>query len=242
MVAPSLPVVLVHGAWHGGWSWSGLQHALDGLGVASYAIDLPGRGLSVTQSAGLAGDVRSLSAALDQLDRRVVLVGHSYGGAVVSEVGGRHPNVASIAFVAAFALESGESVNGFLRAAPRHPVRVGEAMRPQPDGSILLDPDVAADLFAFAGSDEATITAQVARLCAQPAGTFTDTLGADPFDRVPTTYVLCEDDEIVHPAHQEIMAARCTATVRLRGGHFPMHQSTADLAAVVATLAREAVA
>ena len=242
MPLPALPVVLVHGAWHGAWSWSALQYELERSGVASYAVDLPGRSTSIEAPAGLAGDVRAVSAVLDRLATPVVLVGHSYGGAVVSGVAGQHRAVAAAVYVAAFALEAGESVNGFLRGAPRHPSRLADAMRPQPDGAVVLDPTAALDLLAWPGSDADAVAAQVARLSPQPAGTFTDPVDAHPFGRIPTTYVLCERDELVHPAHQEILAARCATTVRLAGGHFPMHEATDALTSIIADVARTAAA
>jgi pimeloyl-ACP methyl ester carboxylesterase len=227
-----IPVVLVHGAWHGGWSWSALQHQLDRRGIASYAPDLPGRGLSTTGVNGLAGDALAVETMLDRIDSPVLLVGHSYGGAVVTEVAGRSSAVAGVVYVCAFALEPGESVNGFLRAAPRRQVGLAEYMLPQPDGSILLDRQRVGAIYGDLPALE--IDAHVARLSPQPPDTFTGTVTAAPYGRVPTTYVLCEHDDAVHPDHQELMAARCDRVIRLASGHFPMLAATAMLADIVA--------
>src|SRR5436853_7049381 len=100
-------VVLVHGAWHGAWCWADVIARLDAAGQPSVAVDLP----SVSSaSATLADDVACVRAALDAVDGEALLVGHSYGGVVVTDAG-RHPAVAHLAYVTAFALEPGESAN-----------------------------------------------------------------------------------------------------------------------------------
>jgi pimeloyl-ACP methyl ester carboxylesterase len=234
----SIPVVLVHGAWHAGWSWAALQHELDQRGVASYAPDLPGRGLSTQPAGGLAGDAAAIESMLERLASPVLLVGHSYGGAVVTQVAGRSEHVAGVVYVCAFALEPGESVNGFLRAAPRRRVGLSDYMVPQSDGSIVLDRRRAGAVYGDLPAPE--VAAHLARLSPQPADTFTAVVTAAGFGRVPTTYVLCEHDDAVHPDHQELMAARCDRCVRLASGHFPMLSATAALGEIVATAATAA--
>src|SRR5437870_13500893 len=103
----SRTVVLVHGAWHGAWCWEQVLTHLDNAGRRAIAVDLP----SVSSAtATLAGDVACVRAALDAVENDALLVGHSYGGVVVTEAG-RHPAVAHIASLTAFALEPGESGN-----------------------------------------------------------------------------------------------------------------------------------
>ena len=68
-------VVLVHGAWHGAWCYASLQHALDELGIPSYAVDLPGHGASLLPPTDLLGDAAHVAAVLDRIDGPVVLVG-----------------------------------------------------------------------------------------------------------------------------------------------------------------------
>ena len=235
MATDVLPILLVHGAWHGAWSWSALQHALDTRGVPSYAIDLPGRGTSPVPASGLAGDVEAVVSAVRVLGRPVTVVAHSYGGAVASVVAAREPLAASVVHVAAFALVAGESVTGFLRSAPRHPVGVSTLMQSQPDGSIVLDPDRAGEVYGTA-LPELEVAAHVARLSAQPADTLTGTVEADPFGLVPTSYVLCARDDTVHPEHQQILAARCDRTITLDSDHFPMLHSAGALADALLTL------
>lgn len=235
-MSSTLPVVLVHGAWHGAWSWAAVQHALDRRGVPSYAIDLPGRGTSTETPRGMVGDALAVDGVLDLLDREVVLVGHSYAGAVIGEVAGRSERVVDVVYVAALAVRRGESIQSFLRSAPRHAVKLSDHMRPQEDGSILLDPTRADEIYT--DLDPLAAQAHVARLSPQPADTFTQELSGDPFGRVPTTYVLCERDEAVAPEHQELFAARCDRVVRLDSDHFPMFHAPDAIADVLTPLAR----
>ncbi|MEC8465318.1 MAG: alpha/beta fold hydrolase, partial [Actinomycetota bacterium] len=74
-------VLLVHGAWHGAWCWAPLQQALDQLGIPSYAIDLPGHGISPLPLGDLHSDAAAVVEALDTLPSDTLLIGHSYGGA-----------------------------------------------------------------------------------------------------------------------------------------------------------------
>ncbi len=83
-------VVLVHGAWHGAWCWAAVQAELDGRGLASLAVDLPGHGASTLPFTDLAGDAAHVADVVARAARPVVLVGHSYGGAVIGEAGA-HP-------------------------------------------------------------------------------------------------------------------------------------------------------
>jgi pimeloyl-ACP methyl ester carboxylesterase len=83
------PVVLVHGAWHGAWCWGAVQAELDARGVPTLAVDVPGHGASTLPFTDLAGDAAHVANIVARAARPVVLVGHSYGGAVIGEAGGQ---------------------------------------------------------------------------------------------------------------------------------------------------------
>jgi pimeloyl-ACP methyl ester carboxylesterase len=93
-------VVLVHGAWHGGWCWEKVIPLLEAAGVDSVAVDLP--------LTSLREDADATRTALDAVPGEAVLCGHSYGGAVITEAG-HHPAVAHLAYLTAFACDEGES-------------------------------------------------------------------------------------------------------------------------------------
>lgn len=240
-VMSSRLVVLVHGAWHGAWCWAPLQAELDRRGVASLAIDLPGHGSTGTSFTDLHGDAR---AVLDVIETQAalgrtapVLVGHSYGGAVITEVASRCDDIAHLVYLAAFALETGESVMSALSAMPKREVGLSAAMRPGENGTSLLDP-VAAIPALYGTCDPQVAAASVARLSAQPMETMTQPVTGSPLGTVASTYVVCSLDDAVHPDHQRIMAERCRTVVTFDTDHSPFASMTTETADLLERIAR----
>src|ERR1700761_1373497 len=130
-------VVLVHGGFVDGSGWRGVYDLLtaDGFNVS----------VVQNQTISLAGDVETTHHVLDKQDGPAILVGHSYGGAVITE-SGRHPNVAGLVYIAAFAPDAGQSVNTLLGSlepdAPQPPIL------PPVDGFLFLDRDKFAASFS----------------------------------------------------------------------------------------------
>lgn len=234
-------IVLVHGAWHGAWCWAPLQAELDRRGIASIAIDLPGHGASSAPLTGLHGDAAAVSASLDELHRRsdapVVLVGHSYGGAVITHAAAGRNDIAELVYVAAFALDDGESVLGALGAMEPRDIALSAAMVPSEDGtSTTLDPAVAAGAL-YNECPDAAIAAALARLSPQPMATMTEAVIGDPRSTISSTYVVCAKDRSVHPDHQATMASRCSARIDLDTDHSPFVSAVGELADALQTAA-----
>jgi pimeloyl-ACP methyl ester carboxylesterase len=229
-------VVLVHGAWHGAWCFAALQHALDDLGVPSYAIDLPGHGASLLPLADLHTDADHVAAVLDRIDGPVVLVGHSYGGAVVSRAAAGRSSVQHLVYLAAFALHADESVMSLLRALPPAQVGLAAAMRSHADNCTVLDPVLAAPAL-YGDCPAPAVKAALARLSPQPQATMVQPLEISALGTVPSTYVVCQRDDAVHPSHQSAMAERCTHSVAFNCDHSPFLSRTADTAALLHRLA-----
>lgn len=229
-------VLLVHGAWHGAWCWAGLQARLDALGIASMAVDLPGHGASTQPLGDLYGDAQHVADVVDLLDRPVVLVGHSYGGAVVTEAAVRATGqVAHLVYLTAFAIDEGETILDFLGSQPGAPAALSGALRMRDDGSSVLDP-VAGAPALYGTSPAELVPAAVARLSPQPMVTFAQPATGSPRDRIPSTYLVCTQDQAITPAHQQTLAARCTTTVTFDCDHSPflsMPDRTAELIAGV---------
>lgn len=120
-------VILVHGAWADGSSWSKVIPKLQAKGYKVVAVQLP--------LTSLKDDVATVERALKLEDGPVVLVGHSYGGVVITEAG-NDPKVKSLVYVAAFAPDAGESAFGLTKAAP--PVPLGNEIRPDETGFLKL--------------------------------------------------------------------------------------------------------
>lgn len=224
-------VVLVHGAWHGAWCWAALQAELDRRAVPSLAVDLPGHGASTLPLGDMYGDAQHVVDVVDRLDRPVLLVGHSYGGAVVTEAAVRTDGVVAVTYLAAFALEEGEAVRDLSRAVPRESLLRGASV-PGDGATTVLDP--AAAVPALYGSCRAEIvSAALRRLGPQPNATFAQPATGNPRPAIPSTYVVCLRDQSVHPDVQRHMAARCDRTVEIDTDHCPMLSAVAATADVI---------
>ncbi|MEV1002601.1 alpha/beta hydrolase [Nonomuraea sp. NPDC050202] len=222
-MTPVRNIVLVHGGFVDGSGWRGVYDELTWDGLRVHIVQNP--------TLSLAGDVRATRRVLDGLDGPAVLVGHSYGGAVISEAG-HHPNVASLVYVTAFAPDKGESVDSLTVGAPAPPVL------PPADGFLLLDRD------RFAGWFAADLPDQVAAFMADsqvPWGV--DALRgpvAEPaWKHRPSWYVLATQDRMIPPPTQRMMAERAGSTVVEVIGSHAVHISQP---AAVADLIRQAAA
>lgn len=219
-------VVLVHGAWHGAWCFDPVLAELAAAGIDAIAVDLPGHGDDPGPLGDLHDDAARVRAVLDGLDGECMLLGHSYGGAVITEAG-VHPAVRHLVYLAAFAIDAGESC---MAAAVAESEALDLWSEGQPsladaivfhdDGTTTLDLELAG-LFLYNDCDEASTAAAVARLGPQPVVTLADTPTAVAWRERPSTYVVCTDDLAVHPELQRAMARRCTTSVDWPTSHSP---------------------
>ena len=208
MSAAGKSVVLVHGGFVDGAGWKGVYDILkqDGYDVA--VVQNP--------TLSLAGDNTATRQILDEQTEPVILVGHSYGGAVVSEAG-THEKVAALVYVTAFVPDAGESVNtlisGFPADGPQPPIL------PPRDGFLFLDKERFHESFAGdVPADEAAFMAD----SQVPWGL--DALGGpvtEPAWRSkPSWYLVVTDDRMIPPVAQRSMAERCGAKVtEVPGSH-----------------------
>ena len=205
--------VLVHGLFNGAWAWDGVRARLEAAGVPSAAVELP--------MTSLEDDVAATVAELDRFGKPAVLVGHSYGGAVVTAAG-EHPQVRHLLYLAAFALAEGESVSRALPDRDIPPTGLGEALRFSAEGQqVSVDPALAVDLFyADAPADRRGGRGRPASArppVGVPRGARHHRLATRP-----STYVVCADDRTVHPDLQRAMAERATDRQEWPGGHSPI--------------------
>jgi pimeloyl-ACP methyl ester carboxylesterase len=194
-------VVLVHGGFVDGSGWQGVYDLLVADGYRVSIVQNP--------TLSLADDVAITNRVLDLQDGPTVLVGHSYGGAVITEAG-THDKVASLAYIAAFAPDKGESVNTLI-ADPPPGAPVPPILPPQ-DGFLFLDRT------KFAGSFAADVPADLASFMADaqvPWGV--DALGGtitEPaWRQKPSWYLVATDDHMIPPPAQRAMSERAGSTV-----------------------------
>jgi pimeloyl-ACP methyl ester carboxylesterase len=193
-------VVLVHGGFVDGSGWQGVYDSLTRDGFRVAVVQNP--------TLSLDGDAQATRQIIDAQDGPVVLVGHSYGGAVITEAGS-HPNVAALVYICAFAPDQGESVGsliaGFPADGPQPPIL------PPRDGFLFLDRDkfhasFAADLPAEQAAFMAD--AQVPWNVAAPAGAITEA----SWRTKPSWYLVTTQDRMIPPPAQRTMAGRIGAT------------------------------
>jgi pimeloyl-ACP methyl ester carboxylesterase len=220
-------IVLVHGGFVDGSGWQGVYDELTRDGFRVHIVQNP--------TLSLADDAAVTRRVLDGLDGPAVLVGHSYGGVVISEAG-THPNVASLAYIAAFAPDKGESVNTLIADPP--PGAPVPPILPPVEGFLFLD------RAKFAASFAADLPAGQAAFMADsqvPWGV--DALGGavtEPAWRAkPSWYLVATEDHMIPPPAQRAMAERTGAKVVEVIGSHAVYVSQP---AAVADLIRQAAA
>lgn len=219
-------VVLIHGAWHGAWCFERVLTELEQAGIPAIAVDLPGHGDDPGPLSDLHGDSARVREVLDQLDGDCVLLGHSYGGAVITEAG-THPAVKHLVYLCAFALKAEESCiaaavaeSAALDISYDGRPKLADGILGDPDGMSRVEPGLAAECFYNDCDAESTAWA-LAQLGPQPLVTLGDSPTAVAWHDCPSTYVVCTDDLAVHPDLQRAMARRCTTAVEWPTSHSP---------------------
>lgn len=209
-------VVLVHGGFVDGSGWEGVYDLLTRRGYNVSIVQNP--------TTSLAADVAATNQILDEQDGDVVLVGHSYGGVVVTEAG-RHPKVKRLVYITAFAPDTGESVSSLI-ANPPEGAPVPPILPPN-NGFLFLDKDKFAGAFA---ADVAPAKADFMARSQVPWG-LEALQGAvtDPaWKAKPAFYLVAGDDRMIPVPAQRMMAERAGATVREAPGSHAIYVSTPE--------------
>ncbi|WP_432163615.1 alpha/beta hydrolase [Streptomyces tendae] len=222
--------VLVHGAYHTSETWRHLQRELSARGWKSQAADMPSAGKHDGPDAGLYDDAEALAARLRSIDGPVVVVGHSHAGLTLTELGGDHPNLLHLVYLAAFMPPEGESA-GSLSGFPIPEVQTGPAP---------TMPDPRAALYGELSDEEAAD--EVGRLVDQSLLSCCQPTTRASWRTVPSTYVLCEEDRAMSPAAQETFALNATNIKRLKTAHSPHLSSPEQLAGLLVEIGTAAAA
>ena len=222
-------VVLVHGGFVDGSGWQGVYHQLTKDGYSVIVVQNP--------TLSLAGDADATRRVIDAQAEPVILVGHSYGGAVITEAG-NDPKVAGLVYITAFAPDRGESVSSLIKdPVPGAPV---PPILPPQDGFLSLDK--AKFSASFAGDVDAETAAFMAD-SQVPWGieALSGTISEPAWKTKPSWYLIATDDKMIPPAAQRFMSKRAGSTVvEVAGSHAIYVSQPMAVAALIAKAAKEA--
>ncbi|QGZ93808.1 alpha/beta hydrolase [Terricaulis silvestris] len=222
-------VVLVHGGFVDGSGWAGVYKQLRKEGFKVSIVQNP--------TTSLADDVAATKLILDAQDKPVILVGHSYGGVVISEAG-NHPNVARLVYIAAFAPDKGESVAKLIANPP--PGAPVPPILPPREGFLFLDRDKFHTSFA---ADVEPAEAEFMADSQVPWGV--DALGGEvttpAWASKPSFYLVATDDRMIPPDAQRFMSKRAGAKVVEKRGSHAIYVSLPKVVAEIIADAAKAV-
>lgn len=230
------PVLLVHGAWHGAWCWERVVAPLETRGIATHTVDLPSCGPQPGGRMTFADDATTVSRALDEIGTPAVVVGHSYGGMVITEGAADHANVRHLVYLAAFMPDIGEQTLTLLTGAPEPNPALFAAIRNDADGWATVDPAVVHELF-YGDCDPGDAALAAAQLRPMRGGN--DTITSVAWKAAPSTYVVAAQDRVIPPSLQRLMAKRATSVVEWETSHSPFWSRPELLADLLERLARD---
>jgi pimeloyl-ACP methyl ester carboxylesterase len=212
-------IVLVHGAWADGSSWSAVIEALQAEGYKVTAPQFP--------LTSLADDVARLRQVLTLQDGPTIVAGHSYGGQIMTALGDDAPNVVGLVYVAAFGLDEGESLGALLSQGPVTPALAHQIVDTR--GFVWLSEDDFVNHFA---GDVARAKARVMYAVQQPiaATAFNEVMGVPAWKSLPSWYLVATDDEAIPPDAERLFAKRMGAeVVEVPSGHVAMVSHPSDV-------------
>ena len=216
-------IVLVHGAWADGSCWSAVIERLQAAGHNVRAPQFP--------LTSLADDVARLRQVLAFQDGPTVVVGHSYGGQIMTALGNDAPNVVGLVYVAAFGLDLGESLGALLSQGPVTPA-LAHTFTDQRGFTWLSEEDFVGHFAADVDRQQARVMRAVQQALA--ASAFTDVMGVPAWKSLPTWYLVAKNDEAIPPDAERQFAARMGATtVEVSASHVAMVSHPEEVASLV---------
>jgi pimeloyl-ACP methyl ester carboxylesterase len=201
-------VVLVHGAFADASGWYGVQERLEDKGYKVLSPANPLRGVSA--------DSAYIKSVLSQISGPIVLVGHSYGGVVITNAATGNPNVKALVYIAAFAPESGEPVGAF---GEKYPVDLNSALKPDSAGFLYVDRARFRELFC---ADVPETDARVAAATQKPIhnSAFGASVPQAAWKNIPSWYLVSQDDRAINPDLERFYAKRMGAkTSEVKASH-----------------------
>ena len=207
-----LNIVLVHGAWADGSCWDGVIERLQADGYHVTAPQFP--------LTSLADDLARLRHVLGLQDGPAIVAGHSYGGQIITALGASPPHTAGLVYIAAFALDEGESLGAQLSHGPTPPALAHLVTDSRGFGWIPEE-----DYVKHFAADVAPVQAKVMHATQQPlaGSTFTDVMGVPAWKTLPSWYLVATQDQAIPPDAERQFAARMGATtIEVPSSHVAM--------------------
>lgn len=215
-------IVLVHGAFADVSGWGAVIRLLQQRGYPVVAVQNP--------LTSYADDVATTRRLIEAQPGPVVVVGHSYGGAVITAAAADNANVRALVYVAAFAPDAGESIGTYL---PQYPTPLGTVLRPDVVGALSIDPVAFHDVFA---ADVARSETDVMAVTQKPiaGAAFAAPVEVAAWRAVPSWYVVAQQDRAIHPELERFYARRMSATTtELSSSHVPYLSHPVETVAVI---------
>jgi pimeloyl-ACP methyl ester carboxylesterase len=222
-------IVLVHGAWADGSSWSGVIERLQADGFRVTAPQFP--------LTSLADDVARLRQVLDFQDGPTVVVGHSYGGQIMTALGDDAHDVVALVYIAAFGLDEGESLGQLLSQGPVTPALAHLFTDARGFGWLSKE-----DFVEHFAADVDSTRAHVMYAVQQPlaSSAFTDVMGVPAWKSLPSWYLVAQNDEALPPDAERQFATRMGATTtEIPSSHVAMVSHATEVAQLIATAAEQ---
>ena len=224
-------VILVHGFWGGAAHWGKVIVELARKGYTSiHAVEMP--------LTSLADDAERTRKMIAQQKGPVLLVGHSYGGAVITEAGDQ-PNVVGLVYIAAFAPDAGESPGGITQ---QHLPVAAPNLEPDSDGYLWIKADKFHESFCQDLTSEEGLVMAVTQK-APLASTFGDTITAPAWKKKPSWYQISSEDRMISPENEAKMSARLNArkVITLAASHASLASKPVEVAALIDEAATQLV-
>lgn len=215
-------VILVHGAFADGGSWGDVIPLLEKEGYDVIAVQNPLTSYS--------DDVATTRRVIDAQSGSVVLVGHSYGGAVITGAGVGAANVRALVYVAAFAPDVGDNLQALLE---KYPSKIGTALVPDAAGFLYIDRSKFKEVFA---ADVSERTRSIMNASQKPvhSSTFGQKYEVAAWKEIPSWYLIATEDQAINPELQRVFAHRINATTdTVTSSHVPFVSQPEAVAAII---------
>jgi len=215
-------IVLVHGAFADGSSWQRVIPLLQRAGYSVTAVQNP--------LTSLAADVETTRRAIDAEPGNVVLVGHSYGGAVITEAAAGSTKVKALVYISAFGPEAGEAIGAFGK---RYPAALDKGLRPDASGFLFVD---RAQFHALFAADVPEAETNILAATQKPiiASVFESTVSKAAWKDIPSWYLVTQDDQAINPDLQRFYAKRMGArATEVKASHVSFLSHPAEVARII---------